>query len=455
MPDGTPQIATVSINPDVVAGRIRALLAEHRANAVKPLLAALAKLAPEHEKLPLLRADYWCEMQDIPQALAEMQEAIDRAPLNAALWLRQAELFFAHGRCADAVQSAAQTVLLAPESPAAKARLGLALMQLGQFEQALPCLAASFSLNPANAEIALALAALSPENAVEILSRAIGCNPRLAVLRNALTRRYLCSRNSGQALQVARLALGDGIADAQTHCLLAFAQMQEARWDAAASAAARAQSLAPDNLWAARLLAALSSRESGRLIPMAEDAGAVERALIAGGTIAPGAFRALIAEQDVNGPVLDLFCGPGLNAIAAQGLTAGPWSGIDSAPVLIARCAELGIYATLQQADPLQTPIAPAEYPIILLNEALAYLESPQAFLAMVRAGLRVDGIALAAIPTGRPGLGGHGLFTHREAALAQHAAGAGLSFETPRTGILRHLEGIPVHGVIAIFRPL
>ena len=452
MPDGAPRMGS-GIDPDIIAGRIGALLVEHRPNAAKPLLAALAKLAPTHEKLPMLRAGYWCEMRDPAQALAVLQEGIGQAPANAALWLRQAEIFFAQSRFADAVQSAAQAVLLAPESHAAKSRLGLALMRLGQFDQALPCLAESFSANPADVEAALALAALSPLTAIEILNRAIACSPQAAVLRNALTRRYLCSGQTGQALQTALLAAGDGFADAQTHCLLAFAQMQESRWEEAAAAAVRAQSMAPGQLWAARLLAALASRARGRLGPLADDAPHAERVLIEGGTIAPGAFRALIAEQAASGPVLDLFCGPGLNAIAAHGLAVGPWSGIDPSPQLLARCAEHGIHATLQQADPFEMRFA--EVPIILLNEALAYLASPQPFLAAIRASLTPDGFALAAIPTGRPGLGGHGLFTHREAAIAQYAAGAGLSFEAPRAGILRHLEGLPIHGVIAIFRRL
>lgn len=460
MPDGAPQIGTGSINQDIVAGRIGALLAEHRPNAAKPLLAALAKLAPEHEKLPLLRANYWCEMRDIPQALAVLQEAIGRAPSNAALWFRQAEIFFAVGQSADAVQSAAQTVLLAPDSCAAKSRLGLALTQLGQFDQALPCLAESFSAQPANAEVALALAALLPATATETLNRAIIANPRITVLRNALLRRYLCEYLSGgnieAAMRLARQAIGEGIADAQTHCLLAFAQIETAQWNEAAVSAARAQSIAAENPWAERLVAALSSRKSGRLIQAAqEDAGIAEQALIAGGTIAPGTFRSLIEESELSGPVLDLFCGTGLNAVAAQGINTGPWIGIDPRPALVARCAEYGLYASLRQSDPLDSIAGSTEYPVILLNEALARMESPQPFLSAIRPHLASSGIALAAIPTGRPGLSGHGLYTHREAAMAQYAAGAGLSFETPRSGILRHLEGLPIHGVIAVFRPL
>ncbi len=455
MPDGAPQIGAGIIDPDIVAGRISTLLAEHRPNAVKPLLAALLKLAPEHEKLPLLCADYWCEMQDIPQALAVLQEAICKKPTNAALWLRQAEIFSGAGRSADAVQSAAQTVLLAPDSHAAKARLGLALMQFGQFDEALPCLMESISALPANAEIALALAALSPATAIEVLNHAIVYTPLAVGLRNALARRYLCSEQAAQAIRVALQAVGDGIADVQTHCLLAFAQMQESHWGDAAVSAGRAQSMAPRNVWAIKLIAALAGRAAGRHIPVTDDAQSAEQALIEGGTIAPGAFRALIAEQEINGPVLDLFCGPGLNAIAAQGLDAGPWSGIDPSPKLIARCAEHDLYASLQQIDPLEMPLGHVPFPIILMNEALAYLASPQPFLATVRANLEADGFALAAIPTGRPGLGGHGLFTHRETAIAQYAAGAGLSFETPRAGILRYLEGIPIPGVIAIFRRL
>jgi predicted TPR repeat methyltransferase len=455
MPDGTPQIRPSAVNPDIVASRISALLAEHRPGAVKPLLAALAKLAPEHKKLPLLRADYWCEMRDIPEALAVLHQAILQAPSDAALWLRQAEIFFGQGRSADAVQSAAQTVLLAPDSNAARSRLALALMQLEQFDKALPCLAESFSVDPTNVEIALALAALSPATAIDILEQAIACNRFSAVLPNALTRRYLNAGNWQQAMRAALQAIGDGIADAQSHCLLAFAQIQESRWDEAAGSARRAQSMAPGNLWAARLLAALASRETGRLMPLPNDALTADAGTIAGGTIIPGAFRALLAEQASTGPVLDVFCGAGLNAIAAQGLNAGPWSGIDPDAALIERCAELGIYATLEPANPFETPVAAAQFSIILLNEALAYLASPQSFLAATCANLQGGGVALAAIPTGQPGLNGHGLFTHSETAIAQYAAAAGLAVEISRAGVLRYLEGIPIHGVIAVFRRL
>ncbi len=456
MPDGAPQIGAAAIDPEIVASRIVRLLAEQRPNAVKPLLAALTKLAPEYKQLALLRAAYWRQMQDIPQALAVLQDAMLRQPEDASLWLQQSEIFFAEGRFAEAAGSAAQAVLLAPMSGAAKSRLGLALMRLEQYDQALLCLADGFASQPANAEVALALAALSPATAIDILRRAIAANPQLAVLHNALVRRLLVDGDGAQAIAAARQAIASAAADAQTHCLLAFAQMQAMSWAEADLSVARAQSMAPHSAWAARLAAALTSRGSGRVFPVApENALAAEQALIAGGTIAPGAFRALIEGLNISGPVLDVFCGSGLNAVAAQGLGVGPWFGVDPSPALLARCAEQGNYAALAHDDPLQAFAAAPEYAIILLNEALAYWEAPINVLGAIRARLAAGGVALAAIPTGRSGLSGHGLFTHPEAAIAQYAADAGLSFVIARTGILRYSEGLPIHGVIAAFRAI
>jgi tetratricopeptide (TPR) repeat protein len=448
MPDGMPHI-----DPEIVASRIAALLAEGRLGAVKPLLAALEKLAPEYPDLALLRAGYWCQMQDIPQALAVLGAAIDRQPANAGIWLRRAEICYAQADYANAAQNAAEAVLLAPGLARAKSVLGLALFQLAQFDAALACLSESFAADP-TVDVGLALAALSPATAIDILQSAIAANPRLTLLQNTLTRRYLAEGNLGEAIRVARLICASGIADAQTHCLLSFSQMESADWDEAAASAERALSNAPESAWALRLAAALSARGSGRLdFAPPENAELEEQALISGRPIAPGAFRELIKAHKTTGPVLDLFCGTGLNAIAALGLNTGPWSGIDPGPARIERCRQHGIYATLTQSDPLQA-LAGAQYPIILLNEALAYQASPQPWLTAVQRCLAAGGVALAAIPTGGSGMSGHGVFTHPEAAIARHAAAAGLGFAPSASGILRHLEGLPVHGVIASFQP-
>lgn len=451
MPDGAPPI-----DPDIVAARINALLRERRHGAVKPLLAALEKLAPDHRDLAPLRAAYCCRMQDSGQALQVLADAIACQPDNPALYLQRAEILFGRSDYAGATMNAADALLRAPGLNRAKSALGLALLGLQKFDMALPCLAESFAADPSGVDVALALAALAPENAIATLNRAIAASPQVAVLRNALGRRHLCAGDIGQASRSLGQARADGVSDAETYCLHAFALMQESHWEEAGRSAARAQSLQPGNPWAARLAAALGARCTGELnLPLEPQALPAEQALLAGGTILPGSFRALLLEARQSGPVLDLCCGSGLNAIAAHDLPLGPWTGIDRNPAMLALCAERGNYARLENCDPRDFLTQASRYPNILLNETLGHTASLPPLLEPLRACLAPGGVALAAIPVGIEGLTGHALFAHSTENIARQAADADLRVAFPRSGTLRHIEGIPLYGVIASFRAL
>ena len=448
MPDGAPLI-----DPDIVAGRIGMLLQDRRPGAVKPLLAALEKLAPEHRDLTLLRVSYCCQLGDVAQALNLLRDAIAGERPTPRLHLQRAEIFFGLENYAEAAADAAEAILAAPGLTRAKSVLGLSLLKLGKFDSAKACLVESFAADPAGVDAALALAALCPEQAVQVLKDAIAATPRLGVLRNALTRRHISRGDIAAALRTAEQSRADGLADAETFCLLAVAQMQDGGWEDAAIAAARAQSLAPGKVWAVRLVDVLGRRNTGEVEPMPQrDAAAAEQILYSGGTIMPGTFRALLQESNLRGPVLDLFCGTGLNAIAAQDVSAGPWTGVEPDPVLRKFCAERGLYARLEDCSP-KGFIDGTQYPVVLLNEALAYTASPQPWLVALRGAICPGGIAMAAVPTGHPGLNGHGLFAHDPDSLAGQAAQAGLVCRVARSGILRHIEGIPLHGVIACFQ--
>lgn len=456
MPDGMPLI-----DPDSVATRIEALLRERRPGAAKPLLAALAKLAPEHSALALLRSAYLCQLPDLPAALSVLSAAIDCSPNQAALWLRRADILYAQQRYADAAQDAAQAILLSHSLLSAKSRLGLALLKLGKYRDALSCLEESFAAEPACVEVALAVASLSPEAAAKTLTRAIAAAPTSVALRNALTRHYFTTDNPQRAMHEARQTCSDGIADAETFCLLTFGYMQERSWDDAHISASQSQSMMPGNLWAARLIAALDNWRSDQLpaLPM-QNADLAELTLFAGGTIIPGSFRTLLEQSNIIGPVLDIYCGTGLNAVAANGINIGHWSGIDPNAPLISRCSERGLYTSLETCDPLLALSASTEkYAVILLNEALAYRASPEPWFTAIRSQLTAGGMALAAIPVPTPngcsGLTGHALFAHSLENIAHHASRAGLSFELSRIGNLRDVEGIPLHGIIASFRLL
>jgi tetratricopeptide (TPR) repeat protein len=450
MPDGVP-----NIDPDVVAGRIVKLLNERRSGAVKPLLAALEKLAPDHKDLAYLRVTYCSQIGDIGQARQVLEDAIARDPGNARLYLQRGEIRFGQEDYAGAAADAAEAVVAEPGLTRAKSLLGIALLKLGQFDSALPCLAESFAADPSCIDVALGLAALAPSEAVSILLRAIAANPRLTKLRNALMRRYIGGGDLANAQQTGARTRADGLADAETHCLLAFVQMQEGRWEDAGSSVAQALRLQPENPWAARLAAALAN-PAGELAPLAQpDAVAAEQALLASGTILPGIFRGLLQEINSSGPVLDLFCGTGLNAIAAHDVCAGPWTGVDPDPVLLKLCGERGQYAQLVQSHPREFMARGGQYSIILLNEALGLAASLTPWLTALRGCLAQDGVALAGIPSGQSCLTGHALFAHGSAQIAAQAAQAGLCVSLPSSGILRRVEGIPLPGVIASFKPI
>jgi len=254
MPDGAPLI-----DPDLVAGRIGALLRERRSGAVKPLLAALEKLAPDHPELAALRVSYCCQIGDFAAALAVLEAAILQSPGKAELHLLQSEVLFGQAAYGSAAVAAAEAILLAPNLTRAKSVLGLALLQLGQFESALPCLAESFAADPAAIDVALGFAALAPEQAVAILTQAIAATPQLAVLRNALARRYLRLGDMAAASRLAAQTIADGLADAESYCLLACAQARQGCRDEAAASVARALSIAPEHPWAAELAGQLAS----------------------------------------------------------------------------------------------------------------------------------------------------------------------------------------------------
>jgi tetratricopeptide (TPR) repeat protein len=454
MPDGMPLI-----DPDLVAARIQALLRERRPGAAKSLLAALAKLAPEHPEFALLRSAYFCQLPDFPEALSVLSSAIDSNPKQASLWLRRSDILYAQQDYANAAQDAAEAILLAPTLLGAKSRLGLALLKLGKYHDALSCLEESFTAEPACVEVALAIASFYPEKAATTLSRAIAAAPTAVALRNALTRHYFAADNLQRAMHEARQTCSDGIADAEAFCLLTFGYMQERSWDDAHISAAQSQSLMPGNLWAARLISALDNRRSDHLPALImQNAELAELTLLAGGTIIPGSFRTLLEQSNITGPVIDIYCGTGLNAVVADGINIGPWSGIDPSAALLSRCSEHGLYMTLETADPLRVLSASTEkYAVILLNEALAYHASPEPWFVAMRTHLTAHGVALAAIPisNGCSCLTGHALFAHSLENIAHHAERSGLSFELSRIGHLRNVEGIPLHGVIASFRML
>jgi predicted TPR repeat methyltransferase len=159
----------------------------------------------------------------------------------------------------------------------------------------------------------------------------------------------------------------------------------------------------------------------------------------------------MLVNSAVKGPVLDLYCGTGLNAITAREAIGGTWIGVEPVAAWGALCAERGLYDRFEHADPLNFLTQSRGCAVVLLNEAFAQVAEARPLLGALRAALATEGLALAAIPSGA-GLTGHGLFGHDAAEIAELAGRCGLSFTVLREGVLRYAEGIPVRGIVVRF---
>lgn len=391
------------VDAATLTSRAAKLLAAGRIGAARPLLAAARRLAPGSIGVADISAHLALRVDAPDEAALELDLAVEAAPEHPGLRKRRAELRRRAGDLEGAARDAAEAVVLDRNDRAAKALLGVLMLDLGRTADALACLAEASDAEPGNSGFAAALAAAQevagdPDAALATLLRCVDAAPSRIDPRNAAM--LLCMRNRDfrQVVRLAEDTRRAGIADACSFGLLGHALSSLGQHAEAADAYAEALKLGPNDPYVRHLVAAAGIVPGAARAPVeyvrAVFDGYAERFephLISLGYRIPGLFRAVLRQHPLIaagvhvGPVLDLGCGTGLVGLAIADLPVGPLIGVDVAPAMLAQAAAKGLYAELREADVMQVlsvdkPLPPAmgqlcsdDYPLILAADLFCY----------------------------------------------------------------------------------
>jgi predicted TPR repeat methyltransferase len=483
-------------NADALTDRAAQLVAAGRIGAARPLLAAAKRLAPGSIRLADISARLALRANMPDTATAEIDQAVAAAPEHTGLRKRRAELRWQAGDIEGAARDAAEAVVLNREDPAAKALLGVLMLELGRTTDALACLTEAFGTNPGNPGFAAALAtaqeaAGDPDGALATLLCCIESAPGRIDPRNAAILLCVRRRDYRQAARLAEDTRRAGIADACSFGLLGHALSSLGRHAEAVDAYAEALKLGPQDPYVRHLVAAAGIMPGATRAP-AEYLRAVfdgyakrfEQHLVALGYRMPGLFRAvlrqhpLIAAGERVGPVLDLGCGTGLVGLAIADLPVGPLIGVDLAPRMLAEAAAKGLYAELREADvmdvlgsreplPLAAEVSCSPYPLILAADVFCYFGALSDVFAATHANLTPGGWLVCSVEELLPDRDGvipgdndgqwalqrQGRYAHSLAYVRDTAATAGFEVLRLDREAVRYEADAPVAGLLAVLQ--
>ena len=452
--------------PDIPAllARLRGLVARGQAAAARPLLSAVARIAPPSVELWQLEAEAARRDGDPAAARAILDRAVAAAPDAVPLLLARARLLLAGGDPAGAAADAALAVLGAPGDAESAALLGLALLKLDRPLDAVSCLSEAVFAAPGDVFARAALAGAEadagrPDAAAATIAAAIAQAPADPALRTQAMLLEIARHRFAAAIALGDQARRDGAADACVLGLLGHALSSLDRHAEAAQAYESALHLAPADPYV-RHLAAAGGRiaDAGRAPPeyvrvlFDGYAGHFDAHLIGLGYRIPGLARAALTGA-AGGPVLDLGCGTGLMAVALSDLPLTPWIGVDLSPRMLEGAAARGRYAELHQADlPAFLAAESRRFPLILAGDVLPYFGDLRPLFAAIAARLAPGGRFLCSAESGtaRWQLGPRGRYAHAAAHLAQAADAAGLRMHGLRAEDIRCEAGAPVPGLFA-----
>ncbi len=418
--------------------------------------------------------------QDVPALVRHLRRMVDAgrlaaarpllsavariAPASAELWEVEALLAIEEGRTAEARALLDRGVATFPQAPALRLLLGRMLLESGGAAAARAHLLAALALRSGDVAVRLALSsaqAACGDTAAALVTLTQG-PARDPLLTAAAMLLLVGQRDFANAVALGEAARAEGATDACVLGLLGHAQSSLGRHAAAAPTYAAALALAPEDLYVRHLAAASGlARDLGRApadyIRVVFDGYAAhfDLHLLGLGYRIPGVARALLAEA--RGPVLDLGCGTGLMAVALSDLNLGTFIGVDLAPRMLAAAAARGLYAELFEADlPAYLAAERRRFGLVLAGDVLPYFGSLVTLFGGVAARLAPGGRFLFSAET-LPGeaagwrLGPQGRFAHAPAHLAAAAAAAGLSVVLLRAEVVRFEHDAPVPGMIGL----
>jgi predicted TPR repeat methyltransferase len=472
---------------ETLTRRADEMLGAQRPGAARALLAAAERLAPRAPRMASLAARLEMREGNPSACIAALGQAIAVAPRADLLMLR-ADARRQLGDLDGAAADAADAVIHDRNNPAAKALLGVLLLELGRAQDAVLCLAEAVNAAPGNPAFCQGLAsALSaagqPAASAATYAAGIAAAPGSLELRNGAIMLAVRDRDFAVAVALADAACAVGIADATTFGLKGHALSSLGQHEEAADAYADALKLGPEDPYVRRMVAAADIRPDATRAPVEYVRGVFdgyadrfEAHLVSLGYRVPGVMRQAVCKHlpvdptphgeghDLIGPVLDLGCGTGLAAVALGDLPLGPWVGVDLAPRMLERAAAKHLYAGLHEADIIDfLANNTQQWRLILAADVLCYLGALEPLFAAAYPRLQPGALFICSAEelvgpyfgNGDWVLGRQGRYAHAGAYIAKAARAAGFAVRAFDAEVQRQDAGAPVPGfMIVLERP-
>jgi predicted TPR repeat methyltransferase len=465
-----------------LTARVSALIDANRPAAARHLLSAVRRLVPPSPAIAELAARVAMGEGRSEQALVELDAAVLLHPDHAGLRKCRADLRLRLDDTAGALADAAEAVILDRADPAAKALLGVLLLEHGRADDAIACLGEAVAADAANPAYRQGLAAAQeanrdPDAALATLAAGIVAVPWRVDLRNAAILVAVRQRDFTAACQLAEAARVAGVADACSFGLLGHALSSLGRHTDAADAYVEALKLGPDDPYVRHLVAASGILPSAPRAPV-EYLRAVfdgyadrfEAHLISLGYRIPGLMHAALARHPTIvagerlGPALDLGCGTGLVAVALSDLPVAPLVGLDVSPRMLQAAAAKQLYAELHEADLMSfLTESTTSWRLLLAADVLIYFGGLAELLAAAHGRLEPGGwfvFSLEELLPDRDGvvpgdgnwsLHRQGRYAHSLDYVAAAAGDAGLAVRVLERQAVRFEADAPVAGIFAV----
>jgi predicted TPR repeat methyltransferase len=452
------------------------------------LLLALRRQAPQTAELSLLEARLLMAEGQIPPAIRVLDAAIAAAAAASAgspaganlaeMYLLRGEIQVGLGEVGAALEDTAAAVMLDASATMPKLRLGVLLIEVGRFDEAIACLREAVASEPDPAALRGLSSAYERSGrkveAAALLREAVATWPKEKELRGALVGLLMRERNFLSAIEAAEAARDAGAINAEVFAMMGDAFAYLGQHGQAMEAYYDALKFAPDDAFVQRcagLSAAWVSTRMDRVAPATlramfdlaapdYDAGVMHRVDRTPGLVRRALQCQLAMGLPGPGPVLDLGCGSGLVGLAVAAF-AEPITGYDVSPMMLAAARAKRIYAELREGDVAELlERDQRSWPIILAAGSLPYFGALESVFGLVgerlaRGGRFIFSLAEDTQPGASTAVGWRltraGVHLHRQSYIEQALAGAGLVACSFESEILCHEADVPLPGWIIV----